>query len=141
MPGRVIQKFNPSLHAPNGRVPVPVENVPTRVKSDAFHNDTLSPVKLATNMRSPSNAACCGPFNPLPVKVASTVPASPPVARTTVTLFELKAGTQIFVPSKAGGRGLSPTSTDLNIAPVASSWRSLSAVPEMLSVTQMFAPS
>ena len=38
----VIQKFNPSLHAP--KAAPPVDSVPIGVRSDAFHNDTLPPL-------------------------------------------------------------------------------------------------
>lgn len=38
----VIQKFNPSLHAP--KAAPPDENVPIGVRSDAFHNETLPPL-------------------------------------------------------------------------------------------------
>src|SRR5260370_1383266 len=43
-----------------------------------------------------------GPLSPLPVSVARTAPVD---ARTTVTEFEVKLGTQMFVPSKTGNCG------------------------------------
>ena len=57
VPDNAIQKFSPSLHAPNGIAPVPAGNVPIGVRSDAFHNDTLRPPAFVTSIRSPSNAA------------------------------------------------------------------------------------
>src|ERR1041384_1462090 len=138
----VTQKFNPSLQAPRGSVPMPVENTPIGVKSVAVHNETLSPPpKLVTSMRSPSKAACVGPVNPLPLSVAITVPSNPPPARTTLTVCEPKFGTQMLVPSNAGNAGGGPTSTESKIAPVESSLYSLSVVPGMSSVTQILRPS
>jgi hypothetical protein len=73
-PLRVIQKLIPSLHAPRGLTLAPIENVPIGVKSVVFQSDTLSPLKLVTSMRSPSNAANSGKFRPLPLSVAAQFP-------------------------------------------------------------------
>ncbi len=54
MPISVIQKLVPSLHAPNGMLPLPVEKLPIGVRSAAFQSDTL--------------AVFIGHENPLPVK-------------------------------------------------------------------------
>src|SRR5207244_3715673 len=123
-------KFSPSLHAPKP-VPPLVENVPIGERSDAFHNETL--LGFATRMRSPSNAADDGPLNPLPVSVARTAPVD---ARTTVTVFEVKLGTQMFVPSKAGYPAKAPVETVMSMLPPESSFL---RVPP--SDIQMFAPS
>src|SRR6185295_7653002 len=139
-PERDTQKFSPSLHAPYGFVDDPVETVPIGVKSDAFHSETLLPLRFAVSIRSPSNATLIGPFRPLPVRVARTVPASDPVALTTTNAFEFKLGTQMFVPSKAGYCGLAfaPIGIDRRIAPFESSFF---RVCSPASVTHMFAPS
>jgi hypothetical protein len=113
-PLSVIQKFRPSLHAPNGIIDEPADE-PAEVKliwvrSEAFHSDRLPP-SFVTRMRSPSNATDLGEFKPLPVRVAKTVPVSVPTARTTVTVSEIKLGTHMLVPSKAGNWGDLPTPT------------------------------
>lgn len=72
------------------------------------HRDAATTNVRNQNALSPSNAVVHGPFNPFPVRVASTVPASEPVARTTVTLFAVWLGTQMLVPSNAGNLGSSP---------------------------------
>src|SRR5947207_9598273 len=112
-PLRVIQKFKPSLHAPNGPESAPVEKEPSGVRSAAFHKDTLLPLKLVTSMRSPSNAAARGPLRPLPVSVASTNAGArgfptASLTRTTITEFVVKLGTQMFVPSKLATPGPLP---------------------------------
>jgi hypothetical protein len=135
-PFNAIQKLRPSLQAPIGVVVAPVLTEPSGVRSAAFHSETLSPKMLVTSIRSPSNAAACGPFNPLPVSVASTAPVD---ARTTYMPFE-PSGTQMFVPSKTGNLGLLPRVTVWMMAPFESSLkRRPGTVPP--SVTQILAPS
>jgi hypothetical protein len=129
----VIQKLRPSLHAPAGVLLAPVLTEPRGLRSAAFHSDTLSPLRFVTSMRSPSKAATNGVSNPLPVSVARIAPVN---ARTTVTVFELPLGTQMFVPSKTGNPGPLPTVTVWMMAPFESSSNSLP-----VSVTHMLAPS
>jgi hypothetical protein len=131
----VTQKLMPSLQAPRGRVFVPVANEPSGVRSVAFHNDTLSPVKFVARILCPSKATAMGALSPLPVRVATTVPVE---ARTTVTESAAEFGTQIFVPSKIGKRGSAPTVTVWAIVPFEFSLSSFPAVP---SVTQILIPS
>ena len=54
---KTSQKLIPSLQAPNGFVPAPVEKVPTGVRSAAFQRLTLLAKMLVPRTRSPSNAA------------------------------------------------------------------------------------
>ena len=82
----VIQKFTPSLHAPNGMVTLPVEKTPIGVRSADFHSDTLLPKKFVTRIRWPSKAAWVGLFSPLPESVATTAPVA---ARTTDRVLSL----------------------------------------------------
>src|SRR5258708_29107214 len=103
-PVSVIQKFTPSLQAPNGLFTK--KNVPIELRSVACHIETLS--AFVTRMRSPSNAAELGEFKPLPLSVARSAPFE---ARTTVTVLLPMLGTQMFVPSKVGNWGLLPTIT------------------------------
>src|SRR5262249_54517176 len=121
----VIQKLTPSLQAPTGSVFAPVAKDPSVVSSAAFHSETLSPLKFASRMRCPSNAAAVGTFKPLPVRVASTAPVE---ARTTETELEIRLGTQTFVPSKTGKFGSVPTVTVCKMAPEPSSLRRVPAV-------------
>jgi hypothetical protein len=107
----VTQKLILSLHTPPGWFPAPTGKDPIGFRSVAFHSETLKPLKFTIITLSPSNPSACGLFNPLPVKVAITVPDKLPCALTTVTVFEEKFGTQIFVPSKTGNLGSAPTMT------------------------------
>src|SRR6266508_3251275 len=136
-PWSVTQKLTPSLHTPNGLLPAPVEKDPSGLKSAALKSETVSAFLLATRMRWPSNPTETGEVTPLPVSVASTAPVE---ARTTETLLELKLGTQILVPSKAGFSAFDSTVTVWRTVPVASSFLILLGVP-WASVTQMFVPS
>src|ERR1041384_3020527 len=89
-------------------------------------------------MRSPSNAAVTGPFNPLPVSVAKISPVD---ARTTITESEPASepwlGTQMFVPSKTGNFKTLPAFTVWMMPPFESS---LNSLPRLWLVpgTQMF---
>src|SRR5262245_29098710 len=86
---RVIQKLRPSLHAPCGLPEAEVEKEPMGVKSAAFQTETAVLLPFVTRTLWPSNAACSGPFKPLPVRVARTRPLD---ARTTEELGRAGAG-------------------------------------------------
>src|SRR5262249_54268187 len=130
-----IQNEIPSLQAPNGVDPAPVERDPMAERSAAFQSETLAPVLFVTRTRRPSNAATMGPSRPFPVRVRSRTPVE---ARTTETEFEVSLGTQMFVPSNTGRPGTVPTVTVWRIAPPGLNRNTL---PAFWSVTQMLVPS
>ena len=102
-PFNTIQKFTPSLAAPKGVLPDPVENVPIVVKSAAFQSETLFASGLVRHEHALSvERRDRRKFEPLPVSVARTAPLE---ARTTETEFDIWLGTQMLVPSKIGTEG------------------------------------
>jgi hypothetical protein len=105
MPGlpEAIQKLRPSLQAPQGNVPDPMEKVPNGDRSAAFHTETLGwGTWFVTKIRRPSKAAPYGLLSPLPLRVATTEPLA---VCTTATVLEPLTGTQMFTPSKTGKNG------------------------------------
>src|SRR5262245_44770074 len=60
VPWKAIQKLTPSLQAPQGRDPAPVENVPIAVRSAALKRETVSVSPLVTRILWPSKATAAG---------------------------------------------------------------------------------
>ena len=132
-----IQKFSPSLQAPNGSVPTPVETDPSEARSAAFQRTTVAgglvrdedPLAVEGRRQRRVQSRC---------RSASAGRLRWRRGRPSRRSIR-KLGTQMFAFRRTPDRTASvPTVTVWRTAPAESSSRS---VPALLSVTQMLDPS